>query len=77
MSQGTLTHAYAYARKLRKLDTFVIYRSKKERRERERTNVPLGLNLLHEPNAQVFQHDAVEAAKKAKTCGMKSTSHPR
>ena len=44
------------------MHTFV--RSKKERREREREPTYLwNLDLLHEPNAQVFQHDAVRSGK--------------
>ncbi len=42
------------------MHTFV--RSKKERREREPTYL-WDLDLLHEPNAQVFQHDAVRSGK--------------
>lgn len=42
------------------MHTFV--RSKKETREREPTYL-WDLDLLHEPNAQVFQHDAVRSGK--------------
>ena len=44
------------------MHTFV--RSKKERREREPTYL-WDLDLLHEPNAQVFQHDAVRSGKES------------
>ena len=40
MSQGTLTHAYAYARNRAKLDAHIC--SIQERETREGTNVPLG-----------------------------------
>ncbi len=62
MSQGTLTHAYAYARNRAKLDAHICSIQERETREREPTYL-WDLNLLHEPNAQVFQHDAVRSGK--------------
>ena len=66
MSQGTLTHAYAYARNRAKLDAHICSIQERETREREREREPTylwNLDLLHEPNAQVFQHDAVRSGK--------------
>jgi len=64
MSQGTLTHAYAYARNRAKLDAHICSIQERETREREREPTYLwNLDLLHEPNAQVFQHDAVRSGK--------------
>ena len=62
MSQGTLTQAYAYARKCAKLDAHICSIQERETREREPTYL-WDLNLLHEPNAQVFQHYAVRSGK--------------
>ena len=62
MSQGKLTRAYAYARIRAKLDAHICSIQERETREREKTNL-WDLNLLHEPNAQVFQHDAVRSGK--------------
>ncbi len=64
MSQGTLTHAYAYARNRAKLDAHICSIQERETREREPTYL-WDLNLLHEPNAQVFQHDAVRSGKES------------
>ena len=64
MSQGTLTHAYAYARTCAKLDAHICSIQERETREREPTYL-WDLNLLHEPNAQVFQHDAVRSGKES------------
>jgi len=64
MSQGTCTHAYAYARNCAKLDAHICSIQERETREREPTYL-WDLNLLHEPNAQVFQHDAVRSGKES------------
>ena len=64
MSQGTLTHAYAYARNRAKLDAHICSIQERETREREPTYL-WDLNILHEPNAQVFQHDAVRSGKES------------
>ena len=76
MSQGTLTHAYAYARNRAKLDAHICSIQERETRERERENQRTsGIWISFMNLTPKFSNTMPsEAAKKAKTCEMKCFS---